>query len=121
MTRNFSVHEFNCKDGTPVPEALFANVEELARNLQIIRDEIDQPLRILSGYRSLAHNAKVGGKKNSYHLRAMAADLTCKTLTPKQLAAVIEKLIADKKIKQGGIGVYAGFVHYDIRGFKARW
>ncbi len=41
--------------------------------------------------------------------------------SPKQLAAKIEKLIAAKKMKQGGIGIYPGFTHYDIRGTKARW
>jgi uncharacterized protein YcbK (DUF882 family) len=121
MTKNFSVHEFNCKDGTPVPEELFPNVETLAQQLQVIRDCIGEPLQILSGYRSPAHNAKVGGKKNSYHMKAMAADLTCKSLTPKKLHALIETLIANKKIKQGGLGLYPGFVHYDIRGVKARW
>lgn len=121
MTKNFSLHEFACNDGTPVPNELLDNVKELANNLQVIRDEIGEPLRILSGYRTPSHNKKVGGKRNSYHMKAMAADLACKSLTPKKLAGVIETLIANKKIKQGGIGVYSGFVHYDVRGFKARW
>lgn len=121
MTKNFSVHEFNCKDGTPVPEELFPNVETLAMQLQVIRDTIGEPLQILSGYRSPEHNKRVGGKKASYHMKAMAADLTCKSLRPRQLHAVIEKLISQGKIKQGGLGLYPGFVHYDIRGTKARW
>ena len=33
----------------------------------------------------------------------------------------IEKLIKEGKMKQGGIGIYKGFIHYDIRGTKARW
>ena len=121
MTANFSIFEFRCKDGSAVPVELFPNVKELAKNLQVIRDHIGEPLQILSGYRSPEHNAKVGGKKNSYHMKAMAADLTCKSLTPKKLHALIEELIANKRIKQGGLGLYPGFVHYDIRGAKARW
>lgn len=121
MTKNFSIHEFACKDGTQVPQEFIPNVELLAKQLQVIRDHIGEPLQVLSGYRSPAHNAKVGGKKNSYHMKAMAADLTCKSLTPKKLHALIETLIANKKIKQGGLGLYPGFVHYDIRGVKARW
>jgi uncharacterized protein YcbK (DUF882 family) len=54
-------------------------------------------------------------------MKAMAGDLTTKSKTPKQLAAIIEKLIAEKKMKQGGLGIYPGFVHYDVRGTKARW
>lgn len=121
MTKNFSVHEFNCKDGTPVPESLFANVEELARNLQVIRDTIGEPLQILSGYRSPEHNKRVGGKKASYHMKAMAADLTCKSLRPRQLHSVILKLISQGKIKNGGLGLYPGFVHYDIGPANRRW
>lgn len=121
LTSNFNLAEFACKDGTPVPADLIPNVELLAKNLQVLRDHLGEPIHINSGYRSPAHNAAVGGKKNSYHMKAMAADITCKSKTPKQLAAVIEKLIADKKMKQGGIGIYPGFVHYDVRGTKARW
>lgn len=121
LTTNFNLAEFACKDGTPVPADLIPNVELLAKNLQVLRDHLGEPIHINSGYRSPAHNAKVGGKKNSYHMKAMAADITCKSKTPKQLAAIIEKLIAAKKMKQGGLGIYPGFVHYDVRGSRARW
>lgn len=121
LTKDFNLIEFACHDGTQVPPELIPNVQELANQLQVIRDHLGEPLRINSGYRSPAHNKAVGGKKNSYHMKAMAADLTTKNKTPKQLAALIEKLIAEKKIKQGGIGIYPGFCHYDCRGFKARW
>lgn len=121
LTQNFSLEEFACKDGSPVPGDLLDNVELLAKNLQVLRDHLGEPIHINSGYRTPAYNTKVGGKPKSYHLRAMAGDLTTKSKTPKQLAAVIEKLIAAKKMKQGGIGIYPGFVHYDVRGYKARW
>lgn len=121
MTKNFNLHEFACNDGTPVPKNLLPNVERLAANLQIIRDTIGEPLRILSAYRTPAHNRKVGGKPNSMHLQAIAADLACASKSPRQLHAIIEKLIAEKKIAQGGLGLYKGFVHYDVRGRKARW
>lgn len=121
LTTNFDLSEFACKDGTPVPNDLIPNVELLAKNLQELRDHLGEPIHINSGYRSPAHNAKVGGKKNSYHMKAMAADITCKSKTPKQLAAIIEKLIAAKKMKQGGLGIYPGFLHYDVRGSRARW
>lgn len=121
MTKNFSIHEFACKDGSPVPEELIPNVQELANQLQVIRDYIGEPLQILSGYRSPAHNKKVGGKKASYHMKAMAADLTCKSLTPKKLHSLILTLISQKKIKNGGLGLYPGFVHYDIGPANRRW
>jgi uncharacterized protein YcbK (DUF882 family) len=74
-----------------------------------------------SGYRTTSHNKKVGGAPKSQHLTASAADISVKSMTPKQLANSIEELIAKGKMKQGGIGIYPTFVHYDIRGTKARW
>ena len=42
-------------------------------------------------------------------------------MTPKEVAKIIEGLIASGKMQQGGIGIYPNFVHYDIRNVKARW
>ncbi len=120
MTKNFQLSEFNCNDGTPVPEKLVPNVQELANNLQVIRDTIGEGITILSGYRSPAWNKKVGGKPQSYHMKAMAADLSVKGMTPKKLHSTILKLIKEGKIKDGGLGLYPGFVHYDI-GPSRRW
>jgi uncharacterized protein YcbK (DUF882 family) len=121
LTKNFELSEFACHDGTPVPKALMPNVQELADNLQVLRDDLGEPLHVISGFRTDAWNKKVGGKPKSYHKKAMAGDVTAKSYTPKQVAARIEKLIAAGKMKQGGLGIYKGFVHYDIRGVKSRW
>lgn len=120
LTKSFQLSEFACNDGTQVPEILIPNVKELAKNLQVLRDEIGESLTINSGYRSPSWNKKIGGVKSSMHLKAMASDLVCKSLTPKQLKAVIEKLIKEGKMKNGGIGLYPSFVHYDI-GDARRW
>lgn len=122
LTANFSRAEFDCKDGTQVPEILMDNLKELAKNLQVLRDHLGVPVSVTgSGYRTPSHNKKVGGAKKSQHLYAKAADINAKGYTPKQLKDEIEKLIAAGKMKQGGLGLYNSFVHYDIRGFKARW
>ncbi len=121
LQKNFDLEEFACKDGTPVPGELIGNVEVLAANLQVLRDYLGEPIHILSAYRTPTYNAKVGGVKKSQHLLAKASDITVKSKTPRQLAAIIEKLIAERKMKQGGLGIYKGFVHFDIRGVKARW
>ena len=37
---------------------------------------------------------------------------------------LVEKLIKESKMKQGGLGLYPrenGWIHYDTRGTKARW
>jgi uncharacterized protein YcbK (DUF882 family) len=121
LTENFSLHEFDCNDGTPVPDALLGNVEALAEQLQILRNHLGERIMISSAYRHPAYNKKIGGKSNSYHLRAMAADITVKSETPRQLKAIVEKLIEQKKVKFGGIGLYPGFLHVDIRRQAARW
>lgn len=122
LTTNFDSKEFDCKDGTPVPSKYMDNCREVARNLQNLRDALGVAVTITgSGYRTPSHNAKVGGAKNSQHLTCSGADINAKGLTPKQLACVIEGLIKTGKMKEGGLGIYPSFVHYDIRGTKARW
>ena len=121
LTENFSLEEFNCKDGSDIPNELLPNVIELAKNLQVLRDYLGKPIHVNSGYRSPKYNAKVGGAKNSQHPKAKAGDITVDGMTPKEVAEAIEKLIAEGKMKQGGIGIYKTFTHYDTRGTKARW
>jgi uncharacterized protein YcbK (DUF882 family) len=122
LTENFTRQEFDCKDGTKVPAKFIPNAIKVAQNLEVLRAEIKEPVMITgSGYRTKSHNDKVGGAKNSQHLTASGADINAKNYTPKDLAKVIERLIKEGKMVQGGIGVYKGFVHYDIRGTKARW
>lgn len=121
LTKNFSLQEFNSKCGRDIPNEILPNIIELAKNLQVLRDEVNKPISITSGYRSPEHNAKVKGAKNSQHIKGTAADIKVKGMTPKEVALVIEGLIESGKMKQGGIGIYRTWVHYDIRGKKARW
>jgi uncharacterized protein YcbK (DUF882 family) len=80
------------------------------------------PIKINSAYRSLEHNSKISGASNSsQHLFAKASDIVIESKSPEQVANIIKVLISEGKMKQGGIGVYKTFTHYDIRGYKARW
>lgn len=121
MTKNFKLSEFRCRDGTDVPDDLMDSVRELVKNLQVIRDHIDRPIHVISGYRTPKYNRKIGGAKKSQHMKAKAADLRVKGMTPKELREVIINLIKEGKIKTGGVGLYTSFVHYDTRGWNARW
>jgi uncharacterized protein YcbK (DUF882 family) len=121
LTKNFHIREFSSKDGAQTPEELRSNLLELAQNLQKIRDVIDEPIYINSGYRSKLHNAKVGGVSNSYHTKGMAADIHVKGMSPEQLYTTISQMILNGSIKEGGLGLYNTFVHYDIQGKKHRW
>ena len=122
LTKNFNSKEFDCKDGTKVPEKFMGNLQKLANNLQILRNELGVAVTVTgSGYRTPKHNKAVGGATNSQHLTANGADINAKGHTPKQLYDKIEILIASGKMEQGGLGLYKNFVHYDRRLTKARW
>ncbi|HUW43739.1 MAG TPA: D-Ala-D-Ala carboxypeptidase family metallohydrolase, partial [Bacillota bacterium] len=122
LTSNFSLSEFASKDGSSIPEKYLSNIQELARNLQILRNAIgNRAIVINSGYRSPRHNNSVGGAKGSQHLLGTAADITVEGMKPKDVKNLIEQLIAAGQMKQGGLGLYPTFIHYDIRGNKKRW
>lgn len=90
---------------------------ELVRKLQGLRSAIGAPVYVTSGYRCAGHNAAVGGAQNSYHLFGMAADIWVEGIRPLQLAELAERIGFD------GIGIYPGqgFLHVDVRGYRARW
>jgi uncharacterized protein YcbK (DUF882 family) len=121
LTKNFTKREFKSKDGSKMPDSVLENVKELALNLQVLRDFLGEPLRINSAYRSEAHNKSVGGSSKSQHLLGKASDLRVKDLDSDDLYHIIEALISEGKMKEGGLGLYNSFVHYDTRGTRARW
>ena len=121
LTNNFTLQEFNSKCGRDIPNNVLPNIIQLAKNLQVLRDAVGKSISITSGYRSPQHNKKIGGAKDSQHVKGMAADIKVAGMTPKEVALVIEGLIESGKMRQGGIGIYPSWAHYDIRGTKARW
>jgi len=121
LTENFSLWEFKCRDGTSVPDECMDNVQKLADNLQILRDLIGKPIRVISGYRSPKYNRRIGGARKSQHMKAKAADIKIKGMSPKEVKDLIESLIKQGKMHKGGIGLYKTFTHYDIRGRNTRW
>ena len=121
LTDNFKLEEFQCNDGSQMPPHVFKNVVSLSIALQVVRDCIGYPINITSAYRSLEHNRSIGSKDTSQHVLGKAADLQVKELIPIELYETIEALIELGYIPEGGLGIYDTFVHYDIRGYKARW
>lgn len=79
--------------------------------LQRLRDALGTPLLITSGYRSAAHNAAVGGAKNSYHMRGQAFDVRMDNQDP---------MIFEREARRAGFrGIIrypaSGFIHIDTR------
>lgn len=121
LTANFSRSEFECTDGSEMPLEVFNNVIEVAENLEVLRAHFNTPVNINSAYRSPVYNRSVGGAVNSQHLSGKAADVVMDGITPSEVADAIEFLIDVGLMKEGGVGRYDTFTHYDIRGTKARW
>lgn len=121
MTEHFSREEFRSKDGAYFPKHAQENLQILAEQLEVLREHFQKPITINSGYRSPEHNAKIGGTENSQHLLGKAADIVIDGISPDEVADAIEFLIEGKMMKQGGLGRYVDFTHYDIRGKKSRW
>ena len=110
LTNNFTLEELIKSetaekyhlDNTPSEEGI-QKLKRLAETiLQPIRDELQTPIRISSGYRSPEVNAKVGGVKTSQHCLSEAVDLTLGTKNRnKILFSVIVRMIKEGKIKVG--------------------
>lgn len=120
LAPDFKVRELRCRDGT---DTVMVD-ETLTVVLQCIREHFGKPVVITSGYRTVAHNAKVGGAKSSQHLLGRAADIRVQGVSVEDVAAYAESLMPD----WGGVGRYpvkagraTGWVHVDTRADKARW
>ena len=122
LSKNFSLSEFECNDGSETPKEVVVNLQLLAEQLQILRDFIGKPITINSGYRSPHYNdVVIKGAKRSQHKLGTAADIRVEGVSPREIHGIISELIKDGRMKEGGLGKYSSFTHYDIRGTKARW
>ena len=128
ITPHFSVAEFASHDHVPYPaEWVMSRLAPLCAMLETIRAEFDRPMVIVSGYRSPAHNAEVGGASASQHMQGRAADIVLVNVKPSVVHARVLELYEQGRLPAlGGLGKYDGWVHVDIRpqnpaGHLARW
>ena len=113
LSKNFTVKEFACFDGT---DTVFISLA-LVNLLQKIRNHFGKAVIINSAYRTEAHNKSIGGATYSQHKYGLAADIHINGVTPKEIAAYVETLMPSS----GGIGIYKSFVLVDVRRVKSRW
>ncbi len=131
ITENFRTREFACKDAarTPYPSKWIDDrLLALCQVLERIRAKVGRSLVIKSGFRTHDHNDKQkGAAKNSQHLYGRAADFRCVnpkgivSIGPRQLYQIVLEMISKGEIPDGGVGSYAGHVHYDIGAPGRRW
>lgn len=110
LSRHFSSEEFEC------PCCGYALVDEnLVRVCEAVRDIIQRPIHVNSGYRCPAHNAAKKGSKFSRHIMGVAADLDWATaehdLASLSVRQYIQRLSWNEALY--GIGWGKGFIHVD--------
>lgn len=100
---NFSFNELTKTDSgldnIPNDMNVIRNLVRLSEFLQIIRNELQLPIIVNSGYRSKEVNESVGGVLSSYHVKGLAADIKCADMD--KLLAVLHSHLMD--IDQLGI------------------
>jgi hypothetical protein len=99
LTKNFKSEEFGC-NGKDLPKNLIKNCTRVAEVLEVIREFFQKPVIISSGYRTLSHNKKIGGKENSKHLKALAADFRINGVKHDRISKAIAFLTGIGKLKQ---------------------
>lgn len=131
LSPHFIIEEFDCHDGTKVPAAAIPALEELCRFvLEPMRAKYGS-CTVLSGFRTSAHNASVGGAPKSEHKyhehpRTVAADVKFATGSVADWAKSARWRFDNKPRftvnKRGGCGDYPGqgFVHVDT-GARRNW
>ena len=89
----------------------------ISNKMRAIQNVFGKRLVITSGFRSPERNSKVGGAKNSAHLRGNAVDISTNGMSTDEKVKLIQVASA---IGIGGIGVYtSGALHFDIEGRRA--
>ena len=108
---HFFISEFDSPDlkgsGQLMDETFLSMIDE-ARSIANV------PFKINSGFRTVEHNKKIGGKSNSSHLKGLAADISCTTSRERFL--ILEALIM---VGFTRIGIAKSFIHCDIDVDKA--
>ena len=105
MTKYFKKSEFACKCGCGYDDVH----EELLELLDAAREHAGIPFVINSGCRCKKHNAAVGGKPNSAHIRGYAADIAC---TDSHTRWLIKRALYAAGAKR--IGHHERFIHVDV-------
>jgi zinc D-Ala-D-Ala carboxypeptidase len=98
LTKNFTLEEMTKSetalrydiDNTPNEQEISAMKLLAEKVLQPVRDHFGKGVKVNSGFRSLDVNQKVGGSRNSDHIRGQAADIEIPGVPNAELAEWIK-------------------------------
>lgn len=86
----------------------------LVKMLQELRNKVNARIIVNSGYRQEEYNRKIGGDKNSGHLRAWAADIQkINGITDDSMAIYWKRICCDNSVI-GAINLYDNYYHLEI-------
>ena len=127
LSTHFVVEEFDCHNGVKVMARDYAGLSLLCKvYLEPLRAKFGT-VKVLSGYRTRAYNASIGGASRSFHVYTMhdgndqAADIRCARGNPQEWHATLNWIRNNKMNGRGGLGLYPNFVHVDLRDYRANW
>jgi hypothetical protein len=151
LTPHFRLGQFLCKQHASFPkyvvlrEALLFKLEYILDKINQSSYKANT-LFVMSGYRTPYYNKKIGNVKYSRHVYGDAADIFVDENKDGRaddlngdgkvgfadvmvLYNIVEKMESEKEYKSyiGGMGKYKknrshpGFIHTDVRGYRARW
>jgi len=127
LTEHFTLDDFAQQPAYGFPAVAYPEewIEEraipLANVLEALRADLGgEPMQISSGYRSPDFNEalRLAGHPvagDSQHCLGRAADIIVPGRTPLEVFLAALRLHGDRKIRLGGLGLYSGWTHVDIR------
>lgn len=101
----FKPSEFDSPDAPGSGEGMKL---EFLLKLDELRKELGWPLKVVSGIRTAAHNAEVGGVDGSAHVAGFAADVWCRTSREREEILATAFIVGFKRI-----GIGQTFIHLD--------
>lgn len=118
LSKNFSLDELTVTNSKlpnkPNQQQIVALSELVQQVLQPLRDIYAKPIKVNSGFRSIAVNAAIGGASTSQHCKGEAADLDCEDNS--ELFSIIrDHLVFDQLIWEGGNDVQPNWVHVSYK------
>lgn len=92
----FTWGEFVRADVTSLPEGVAQRLVVLvATVLDPLRTHLGKPIRVTSGYRTPEHNTRIGGSRNSAHMRGEAADIAVRGIDAHAIMGALRLLDVD--------------------------
>lgn len=99
-------------DNYPLTDSHLCNLATLWNTLNFLRDKLERPIIVNSGYRTPPVNKAVGGAKRSLHMQGRAADIRTQPMYLGELWKLVEKYDAEFGLSEKIL--YPTFIHIAI-------